>query len=192
MTTTLVIGVGNADRGDDAAGLEAARLLEERRAPGLEVRRFNEDGAALLEAFRGVDRVVLLDAVVGTGRPGTVVRVDPAQGLAILPTFHASSHAFGVSQAIELARALHWLPGHLVVFGIEGKSFTPGEPLSDEARGGVRLAVERVLRECLVEGASPSGRPPVPPRGRGERRRRSARVPRPAGSGRGTRSLRPH
>jgi hydrogenase maturation protease len=147
MTTTLVIGVGNADRGDDAAGLEAARLLEERRAPGLEVRRFNEDGAALLEAFRGVDRVVLLDAVVGTGRPGTVVRVDPAQGLAILPTFHASSHAFGVGQAIELARALHWLPGRLVVFGIEGKSFTPGAALSDEARRGVVAAVERVLRE---------------------------------------------
>jgi hypothetical protein len=120
------------------------------------------------------------------------VRFDPAQGLAFLPTFHASSHAFGVSQAIEVARALHWLPGHLVVYGIEGKSFTSGAPLSDEARRGVGLAVERVLQECQVEGDSASARPFASRRGRRGRRRPSARVPAPAGSGRGGGPLRTH
>jgi hydrogenase maturation protease len=179
MTQTLVIGVGNPDRGDDAAGLEAARLLEELRSPGLEIRRFNEDGASLIEAWRGAHHVVLVDAVVGAGPPGTVVRFEPAQALPFLPTFHASSHAFGVGQAIELARALHWLPGQLVVYGIEGKSFTPGAPLSEEARQGVRLAVERVLQESRLESESGSGRRPAARRGGGGTRRSARRSARP-------------
>ena len=190
MTTTLVIGVGNPDRGDDAAGLEAARLIEERKEPGLEVRRFNEDGASLMEAWRGVDHVVLVDAVVGTGPPGKVVRFDPAQGLPFLPTFHASSHAFGVGQAIELARALRWLPGRLVVYGIEGKSFMPGAPLSAEVEAGVRVAVERVLTESLVREASAPARPCATRGGSRGGRRRSARGPSPAGSCRRARPLR--
>ena len=60
-----------------------------------------------------------------------------------IPTkfFHYSTHAFGIAEAIELARALKQLPQDLIVYGIEGKCFEAGIGLSRE----VEKAVEEVM-----------------------------------------------
>ena len=50
-------------------------------------------------------RVVVVDAVVGGGAPGAVMRLD-ARALAAGPT-PLSSHGIGVAEAIELARTLY-------------------------------------------------------------------------------------
>lgn len=128
-----VVGVGHPRRGDDALGLLAARL-----AGGTEL----ADGAALIEAFEGADAVVVLDAMRSGRPPGTLERFDASS--APLPARRlrpASSHAFGVAEAIELARALGRLPRRLVVIGIEGESFEAGaEPSASAAEGAARAA----------------------------------------------------
>ena len=64
----LVIGVGNAARGDDAAGLLAARRLG-----GIEL---EGDPTALLDLFDGIDEAAVVDAVRSGAAPGTVHRFD--------------------------------------------------------------------------------------------------------------------
>jgi hydrogenase maturation protease len=59
-----------------------------------------------------------------------------------------STHALGVPEAIELARALGRLPARLEVYAIEGARFTAGAELSP--------AVERAVRE-LAESLSARG-----------------------------------
>jgi hydrogenase maturation protease len=61
--------------------------------------------------------------------------------------FRYSSHAFGVAEGIELARALGRLPCRLIVIGIEGIRFDHGESPSAE----VAKAVERLAQHIAKE-----------------------------------------
>lgn len=133
IRSPLVIGVGNLDRGDDAAGLLAVRQLETARTKEL------NDCSGLMEVWDGEPEVIVVDAMVSGGEPGSVRCFDP--GIETLPTrAFPSTHAFGLAETIELARALGRLPDILAVYGIEGASFAPGEPLTPS----VRQAVDRV------------------------------------------------
>jgi hydrogenase maturation protease len=145
-----VIGVGNAWRGDDAAGLVAARRLREQE-PKLDVRECEGEPVALLDAWEGADAVWLVDAVSSGAVPGTVHRLDAGRDELPRELFSASTHAFGLADAVELARALERLPERLVVFGIEGARFGAGHELSPEveaAAAEVAAAVGEEVAEC--------------------------------------------
>ncbi len=148
MTETLIIGVGNSFRGDDGAGLMAAQRLRELALPGVTVLEQSGEGAGLMAAWEGAESVIVVDAMQSGGEPGTVHRL--AIGDQPLPAHFGgnfSSHAFGVAEAIEMARLLGKLPARLIVFGIEGKSFTLGDGLSDAVEMGVETAVRQIQQE---------------------------------------------
>ena len=91
--------------------------------------------------------VILIDAVSSGAPPGTLYRFDAlTQPMPGRYSFH-STHAFGVAEAIELARALHVLPPNLIVYAIEGKNFATGVGLSPEVEQAVQRVVEQVTRE---------------------------------------------
>lgn len=153
-----VVGLGNELRGDDAVGLSVARALR-RLEPAADVMESSGEPAGLLEALRGVDEVVLVDAVSSGARPGVIHRFDASA--AALPLVHgASTHDLGLSDAIELGRALGLLPERLVVLGIEGRTFELGAPLSPEVARAAdevvaelrRLVVRRTRRDDEADG----------------------------------------
>ncbi|MGI9509105.1 MAG: hydrogenase maturation protease [Geminicoccaceae bacterium] len=143
----LIIGVGNADRGDDGAGLAAAQLLQKRLKDRDQVRVIEHWGEAtgLVDAMTGRDKVAIIDAASFGAVPGSY-RVFEA-GKNALPSDLAdmSSHGFGVPQAIELARALGTLPTHCRVYAIEGAAFDAGAPLSEAVRRAVEAVVDEVM-----------------------------------------------
>ncbi|MGE5488782.1 MAG: hydrogenase maturation protease [bacterium] len=138
----LIIGCGNPDRGDDAAGILVARRLRERGIAALEHSR---DGLDLMEAWLGAPRVILIDAVL-TGAPaGTVLEWD---GRAVNPAGSgAGTHGFGVAEAIGLARVLGRLPESLAIIGIEAASFAHGAALTPEVARSVEHVAERIILE---------------------------------------------
>jgi hydrogenase maturation protease len=144
---TLIIGLGNHYRGDDAVGLVVARRLKEAAPEGVRVLEESGEGAALMESWKGAATVILIDALHSGAKPGTVRRLD-AHGQPI-PTrfFHCSTHAFGVAEAIELARVLSQLPPRVIVYGIEGKSFEAGLGLCPEVEKAGQEVVKRVLED---------------------------------------------
>jgi hydrogenase maturation protease len=80
--------------------------------------------------------------------PGTVHRFEVAERP--LPAglrSSTSTHAVGIGEAIELARALGRLPSRLVVYAVEGQCFEAGATLS----GAVAAAVDRVAEVVLDE-----------------------------------------
>jgi hydrogenase maturation protease len=135
----MVIGVGTRWRGDDAAGLEVARRLRGRVA----AHEHEGDGAGLIEAWTGAADVVVVDAATSGAAPGTVRRFDARAEPLPARALRSSSHAFGVADAVELARALERLPDHLEVIAIEGADFSAGVQLSS--------AVERAIDELVDE-----------------------------------------
>lgn len=143
-----VIGIGNQFRGDDGAGIWAARILREANLPGVTVLESSGEGATLMEAWDGFDSVVLVDAMRSSARIGTVRRFD-AGADPLPPNLFSpqSTHAFGVAAAVELARVLNRLPPRLVIYGIEGKSFDNGCGLSPEVEAGGIEAVTLIMTE---------------------------------------------
>ncbi len=133
----LVVGVGNQVRGDDAAGLLAARRLG-----GIEL---EGDTSALVELLSGAESVIVVDAVRSGAAPGTVHRFEVGQ--APLPgtlRSSSSSHALGVAEAIELARALGRLPAAVTVVGIEGERFDLGAGLSPRVGAAIDAVVASI------------------------------------------------
>ena len=143
----LVIGVGNALRRDDSAGLAVARSLKERVPAGVTVLEHGGEGADLIEVWRGARRVILVDAMRSGAPPGSVQRIDCSFEPLPPSTFGDSTHAFSVAEAVELSRVLGRLPEQLIVFGIEGEDYGLGTELSS----AVRLAVPRVVDAVLAE-----------------------------------------
>lgn len=144
---TLIIGVGNEFRGDDAVGLVVAQRLAALKLPDIRVIEHTGEGTDLIEAWEGVACVYLIDAVLTQGLIGSVYRFEAHDKPLPAQYFGVSSHALGVAEAIEISRSLGQLPAKVVVFGIGCRSFDPASSLTPE----VRQAVENVVRQLLQE-----------------------------------------
>jgi len=138
---TLVIGIGNPDRGDDSAGLLAARRVRELCVRRCRVVECTGSLTSLLDLWTSADRVILIDAMLGE-HPGRWRRLD-ASAAEILAA-PASSHGFGVGEVIGLARALGALPRSLTVYAIEGDTFVPGSPASEAVAAAAREVAARI------------------------------------------------
>lgn len=142
--STLIIGVGNRDRGDDGVGPIAVDRLVAKGIPAVE---HSYDGAALIDVWEGCDRVILVDAMRSGAQAGTIRRFDASGERLPKGAFAVSSHLFGPVEAVETARALGRLPSNLIVFGIEGGSYGFGDPLSPAVQEAMHDLIDRIIKE---------------------------------------------
>ncbi len=143
----MVIGIGNAYRGDDEAGLLVARMLATKRLEKVQVLEFPGEGTELIEAWRDRDHVIVVDACLSGVAIGTITRFDV--NVTPLPSgfFSYSTHAFGLAEAVETSRNLGILPKKMAVFAIEGKNFAQGAPLSSGVEAAAGQVSTRVIDE---------------------------------------------
>lgn len=148
-----VIGVGNDWRGDDAAGLQVVRLLRQENLTGVDISENRGTASALASAWQDADRVIVVDAVMAGGQPGTIYRFDARDPAAVFPvTRSTSSHGWGVAEAVALGRLFQELPLVLIIYGIEGQNFSPGEGLSPAVDAAIPETVRRITAEIQVWG----------------------------------------
>ena len=151
---TLVIGLGNPDRGDDAVGVQVARRVAAERLDVLVLEL--DDPSEALEAWAAADTVVIADAVASGGDPGDIHVVD-----AVARTLPAGSwaaggtHALGLAAVVELGRALGRLPRRLVLVGVEAGRFDHGTPMPDAVAAAVPGAAIVVLAAIDDLGGEP-------------------------------------
>lgn len=139
--TALVVGFGNPECGDDAAGPLAARLLMG-RLPAQVLER-HADALALIEEWRQADVLVLIDAAEPMGCPGRIHEIDIAASDLPRALAFGSTHAFGLPEAVALGRRLGALPARAVAYAIEGENFRPGAPLSPAVAAAVAELASR-------------------------------------------------
>jgi len=160
----IVLGIGNPDRGDDAAGRKVARLLRWMLPDEVEVVEHDGEATDLVARIEGAAAAIIVDACASDACAGTVQRFDVRAAQLPQRAFGLTTHGFGLAEAIELARALGQLPPRCVVYAIEGASFDVGAPLSSP----VAAAVAEVARQVCAEitGAEPreGGAPCMKPR----------------------------
>lgn len=161
---SLVIGLGNALRGDDAAGLLVTRRVRAAR-PELDVLEHEGEPVSLLGMWERRPTVFLVDAIGGAAAvAGNVRRFDAAAAPLPAAAFGGpSTHALGLADTIELARTLGRLPERVTVLGIEGEAFELGErpsPAVLDAVARVTAAiVAEVPRAHAARGQRPRWRP---------------------------------
>lgn len=151
----IVIGVGNADRGDDAAGRAVAKRVKDARPADVDIIEHDGEATALLCEFDGVAEAFLIDACASGAPPGTVRRFDAAAAPLPQSEFGSSTHGFGVAAAVELARALGRLPPHCIVYAIEGRSYAFGAALSPAVEAAVADVARRVTTEIAAQRQRP-------------------------------------
>ncbi len=142
----IVIGVGNRWRGDDAVGLVVAE-----RAGGIE---HEGDCARLLDAWGPDDDVAVVDAADSGAAPGTLHRLDAVAEPLPASLLSSSTHAFGVADAIELARALGRLPRTLCVYAIEGHSFEIGTGLTQAVEDAAAAVTDELRARGRARGCA--------------------------------------
>jgi hydrogenase maturation protease len=137
----LVIGIGNPNRGDDAVGVLVVRALT-----GLRTREL-ADCSGMLDLWEEEDHVIVVDAMISGERPGTVRRFEAGQES--LPTrSFSSTHSFGLSETVEVGRALARLPNRLTIYGIEADRFDHGGRVSPAVRDAMNDVVTAIQREA--------------------------------------------
>ena len=128
-----VVGVGNVMKGDDGAGPEVVAELQKRGFPLPCV-----DAAEVPENYGGwvpkqeLEAVVFVDAVEFGGEPGEC-RVIPFEHLMISAS---NTHRMSLHYTVMFLRD-QW-EGDEVLVGIQPKSMTLGEGLSEEVANGVQ------------------------------------------------------
>ena len=143
----LVIGIGQSARSDDGAGIAVAEALRRHGPPEVDVVQASGDGAELINLWRDARHVFVINASRSGSEPGTVFRIDATEQHAPSRFFRHASHAFGVAEAVETARATNALPRRLVLYAIEGETFEHGTALTPRVRAAVDRAAAEIMRE---------------------------------------------
>ncbi len=152
----LVIGLGNRLRGDDGVGTVVAGAIRERGIAGIDAMTCDGDGTALLECWRGVDSVIVVDALRSKEAPGRIRRFEASRPLPAWARAR-STHGFGLAEAVEMARSLDRLPSALVIYGVVGESWGMGEGLSPAVSAAVPRVVDLVLAEARAAAPARPG-----------------------------------
>jgi hydrogenase maturation protease len=154
---TIVLGLGNPVRCDDAVGLRVAeaveRLLESEPVPGVTVLTSTRAGFEVIDLLAGADRAVIVDCLFSPDPvPGRVRRLAVADvgGAARL----VGAHDISLAGAFELARTLGILmPADVEVYGVEAADTDRiDETLSPDVAAAVP-ALAREIHRRLVGAA---------------------------------------
>ncbi|HSP18503.1 MAG TPA: hydrogenase maturation protease [Myxococcaceae bacterium] len=145
---TLVVGIGNAVRGDDGVGPFVIDLLRAARAGGLELRTAFTFLPELADELPGRDAVVFVDADVHVGE--VMLRPLGTEG-------REGLHRFAPARVVALGRALGFR-GQAWLCSVPVTSMEAGDGLSQEA---VRAAGRAAAVLLGVDWSHSPGEPPV-------------------------------
>jgi hydrogenase maturation protease len=140
----LVVGYGNALRGDDGVGCRVAELLaSDARLPGARIEARHQLTPELAEDIAAAGLVVLIDAAEGEAPPGEV-RVEHVigRGHSRAP---GGSHASDASAIVELAKRAFGRAAPVVLVHVAGECFAPGFDLSPAVAAALPVAADTVV-----------------------------------------------
>lgn len=149
----IVVGLGHDIRADDAAGPMVARLVAPHLPEGWSAVEHHGDLTALLDLCKGMDEVVVVDAVVSGAPAGTVHHL--LVGEETLPDLMSagSTHGFGLLEVVALGRTLGHVTGRVTLVGLEARQASVGAPMSIEIQASLPIAAALVLEDARARSA---------------------------------------
>jgi hydrogenase maturation protease len=155
VTRWLVLGYGNTLRGDDGVGPAVARAVADWRLPGVRALAVHQLTPELAAEVADAAQALFVDAAVGGG-----VELQPLEPSAPRTGLGHVSDPQGL---LALAQALHGRSPRAWLLTVPAPCVEFGETLSDEARRGVRTALERLRGLPGLTGCAEVTRSPAVP-----------------------------
>ena len=147
---TAVIGCGNPTRTDDGVGPYVIKLLRERDLPDTVV-LFDggTDGMGVMYQARGCTKLIIIDARVPEGNPGSVYEV-PGDVLERPPNQSLNLHDFRWDHALFAGRKIYGdaFPKDVTVLLVEAASLDMGLELTPVIAQAAESVVERIEGLC--------------------------------------------
>lgn len=149
MRTALIGGIGNVLLGDDAVGPYVLRVLESQFSFGEDVELVDLGTPALdlTHQIVGLRSLILIDSIAGDGAAGTVMLYRKQDILRITPAERLDPHSPALSECLLTAEMLGASPEHVLLVGIVGAQYQPGQPLTAAVRESVAKAIAEVVAE---------------------------------------------
>ena len=149
MRTALIGGIGNVLLGDDGVGPFVLRMIESQYCFGedIELVDLGTPSLDLTHQIVGLRALILVDSVASDDPPGTVVLYRKEDILRIIPTERLDPHSPALSECLMTAEMLGASPEHVLLVGIVGAQYEPGQGLSPEVRESVAKAIAEIVQE---------------------------------------------
>jgi hydrogenase maturation protease len=150
-----VIGCGNANRTDDAVGLEVVRLLQSREAvsnrPDVRLLDAGTDGMAVMFAARGCTTLIVVDACRTGAEPGATFEV-PGGALETRKPHSLNLHDFRWDNAIFAGRQIFrdQFPTDVTAYLIEARSLDFGCGLSSDIREAAHGVAQKIAARIAL------------------------------------------
>lgn len=142
---TLVIGIGNLLRTDDGVGIHVVNLLKE-LYPKVDTLDAAMGSIEIIEAMRGYERAIIVDAIETGAEPGTIFRVNFTGGEKPLVVTH--SHGTDLVTTLNLGQRLYpdEMPREIIIIAVEAEDTTT---INDIPTPKVQRAIEITVQEII-------------------------------------------
>jgi len=148
----VVLGMGNMLLKDEGIGVHVAHALQGVSSPDnveLEV----VDGGTLPDAplsFEEVEKLVIVDAVQGGGKPGAIYRFRPEE-IKLEDKVFTSLHQISVLENLWLMKQFSQKPKDVVIIGVEPEDMSWGLELSAKLQQRIPQIIKLVLEEVDLD-----------------------------------------
>ncbi|NVN90871.1 MAG: HyaD/HybD family hydrogenase maturation endopeptidase [Desulfuromonadales bacterium] len=146
--SVLVLGIGNLIMTDDGIGVRVVQQLAKHyRIPeGVELLEGGTLGLNLLSDLKGVERLLVVDALETGQLPGTLQRLEGDEIPLAFET-RLSPHELGLKDLLTVAAMLGDSPQEVVLWGIQPERLDLGEDLSASVAARLDDLTDRVADE---------------------------------------------
>lgn len=162
-----VIGCGNANRTDDAAGLEAIKLLNGsdalRNRSDVRLLDAGTDGMAVMFAARGCETLIVVDSCWTEAEAGAIFEV-PGSDAETRHTPSLNLHDFRWDHALYAGRQIYGdaFPRDVTAYLIEAHSLELGCGLTADVARSVAVVAQRIEARILANAGSGRALEPRP------------------------------
>ncbi|MDD5039426.1 MAG: hydrogenase maturation protease [Dehalococcoidales bacterium] len=145
---TLILGLGNILLGDEGFGIHAARRLREFKLPGyIRVEEGGVGGFNLLGCLEGVERLIVIDAMMLDSPPGELLLWKPGPHFRETGKSIISFHQVGVMELVHMWGLLGCEP-EILFLVTRPEKIEPGMELSPNLRTAAEQAARLVEKLC--------------------------------------------
>ncbi|MCX6003799.1 MAG: HyaD/HybD family hydrogenase maturation endopeptidase [Chloroflexi bacterium] len=150
----LIMGVGNILLSDEGVGVHVVRAMQKMKLPdNVELLDGGTASMSFLDNLSSREKVIIIDAVKGNDKPGTIYRFTPSD-ITAQKEMVTSLHQIGILDSLNMAQFLGTAPQNVIIYGIEPKELDWGMSLSSEVAAVIPRVIELIFKELGI---------PVPP-----------------------------
>ncbi len=146
--SVLILGVGNILLSDEGLGVRVVERLKESYIFPENVKLLDGGtlGIDLLYFLEGVDRLIIIDAIIGGKAPGTVYKLSGEEVEAYFKR-KVSVHEVGIQEVLGIAKLTGKYPKEVTVIGMEPQSLDISLELSPKIKENLERLIQEVIKQ---------------------------------------------